>query len=233
MARISWSHLGTFAGEGGSSSLERGGNVERTRPWKMSRWVGAAAALGATLVSGASDLSAATTTVKVPIECSRGPSGQTFRATVTMPDQVTQGAQFAVRIDGASSGTISHTGLNYIHDMTVEYLVPAGTTYVAGSLRVVPNTGSANVAGSARVAKVGNVLRLTLPGHVENDSSYTPPSIELKLEATASAGSKVNLQFHQYRVSANAIFVGDVDTTCNPKPQPYTLATATIVAPSP
>ncbi len=175
----------------------------------------------------------AASAVTVPLECTRGPSGQTHRTTVTFPSQVTAGSKFAVRIDGSSSGTISHTGLNYIHDMTTEYLVPAGTSYVAGSLRVVPGTGSANVAGSARVAKVGNLLRLTLPGHVDNGSSYTPPSFELELTANAAVGSKLALQFWQYRVSANAIFVGDVDTTCNPKPQPYTVATSTVVAAAP
>lgn len=172
----------------------------------------------------------AATFVKVPIECSRGPSGQFHSTSVTVPSQVAVGARFVVRIDGQSSGTISHTGLNYIHDMTTEYLVPAGTSYVAGSLRVVPNTGSANVAPTARVGKVGNLLRLTLPGHVDNGGSYTPPSIEYQLEVTAPVGTKISLPFHQYRVSANAIFVGDVDTTCVPKPQPYSLATTTVIA---
>jgi len=174
----------------------------------------------------------AATAVKAPLECTRGPSGQTYRATMTMPAEVTQGSTFTVRVDGASSGTISHTGLNYIHDMTTEFLVPQGTTYVAGSLRVVPGTGSSNVSSTARVSKVGNILRLTLPAHVENDSSYTPPSIELKLQATGAAGSKIAFQLWQIRVSANAIFVGDVDTTCNPKPQAYTLATTTVTAPA-
>lgn len=183
----------------------------------------ASAVLCVPLASGA-------TSVKVPIECSRGPSGQVHSTSVTVPAQVVSGARFVVRIDGQSSGTISHTGLNYIHDMITEYLVPAGTTYVAGSLRVVPGTGSANVAGTARVGKVGNVLRLTLPAHVENGGSYTPPSIEYQLEVTAPVGTKIGLPFHQVRVSANAIFIGDVDTTCVPKPQPYSLATTTVIA---
>lgn len=176
------------------------------------------------------DLHAATA-ITVPVECSRGPSGQTHRTSISFPTEVKEGETFTVRVDGVSSGTISHTGLNYVHDMTIEYLVPKGTSYVAGSLRVVPNTGSANVAGTARAAKVGDVIRLSMPGHVENGSSYVPPSVEWKLTASAAAKSKLSLQFWQYRVSANAIFVGDVDTTCNPKPQPYTVATASVIAP--
>jgi hypothetical protein len=171
-------------------------------------------------------------TAKVPMECTHGPSGQTFKAVVSMPSEITQGTTFTVRVDATPSGTISHTGLNYIHDMTTEYLVPAGTTYVPGSLRVIPGTGTANVATTARVVKVGNIVRLTLPAHVENDSSYTPPSIELKLQATAATGTKIAFQFWQVRVSANAIFVGDIDTTCTPKPQAYTISTTTVTAPS-
>lgn len=170
------------------------------------------------------------TAVTVPTECSRGPSGQSFKTIVTMPGQVTQGDKFTIRVDGVSSGTISHTGLRYIHDMISEFLVPQGTTYVAGSLRIIPGTGSANVAGTARIAKVGNVVRLTLPGEVENGSSYTPPSFELQVEAAAAAGSKVAFQFSQYRVTAKAILIGDLDTVCNPKPSPFTLATTVIAA---
>ncbi|MGZ3453255.1 MAG: hypothetical protein ACXVEF_26870 [Polyangiales bacterium] len=199
---------------------------ERARPWLFS-----CAAIACALVSPTEG--GAAVVAKVPIECTHGPSGQTFRATVTMPQEIAQGATFTVRIDATPSGTISHTGLNYIHDMTTDYLVPPGTTYVPGSLRILPNTGTANVATTARVGKVGNILRLTLPAHVENDSSYTPPSIELKLQATGAAGSKIGFQFWQYRVSANAIFVGDVDTTCTPKPQAYTIATTTVTAPTP
>jgi hypothetical protein len=170
------------------------------------------------------------TKVTGPLDCTRGPSGQMFHVIVTMPSQVEEGARFAVRVDGVGSGTISHTGLRYIHDMTSDYLIPSGTVLVPGSLKIVPKTGSANVAGSASIAKVGNVIRLTLPGHVENDSSYTSPSFELELEPKSAVGSKVVFQFSSYHVMAKAFIVGDVETTCTPKPQPFTLATATIVA---
>lgn len=176
---------------------------------------------------------AASTAVQVPIECTRGPSGQIHRVSITTPAEVPSGGKFSVRIDGSSSGVIKHTGLNYIRDMTVEYLVPSGVTYVPGSLKLVPNTGTANVSSTARVVKVGNVLRLVMPGHVENGSSYTPPSFELELQAASPVGSKLPIRFSQYLVTANAIFVGDVDTTCTPK-QSNTLGTTTVVAaPSP
>ena len=69
-------------------------------------------------------------------------------------------------------------------------------------------------------------------GRVDNGSSYTPPSFEFELQATGAVGSKIAFQFSQYRVTAKAMIIGDVDTTCTPKPQPYTLATATV-APKP
>jgi hypothetical protein len=169
------------------------------------------------------------TAVTVPLDCNHGPSSQTYRLSITVPDQIAHGERYKIRIDSTPSGTISHTGLNYIRDMTTDFALPAGATYVAGSLRVVPGTGTTNVASTAKVSKVGDLIRFSLPAHVENGGSFTPPSIELEVEATAAAGAKLAVKFSQYRVTANAIFVGDVDTTCNPKPQPYALATTTVI----
>ena len=154
--------------------------------------------------------------VSGPLDCTRGPSGQMFHAIVTMPVQVEQGSKIAVRVDGTGSGTISHSGLRYIHDMTSDYLIPSGTSLVPGSLHII--------------AKVGNAIRLTLPGHVANDSSYTSPSFEFELETKAPPGTKIPFQFFGYRVLAKAVIIGDVETTCKPKPQPFTIGTSTIVA---
>ncbi len=60
---------------------------------------------------------AAGTSVHVPIVCSRGPSGQQHVVTVSAPTTVAAGATYSVRIDHASSGQISHVGLNYIFEM--------------------------------------------------------------------------------------------------------------------
>lgn len=175
----------------------------------------------------------ASTAVQIPIECTRGPSGQTHRVSLTLPAGVAEGGRFQVRIDGAPSGIIQHTGLNYIRDMTFEYLVPSGVTYVPGSLKLVPNTGTPNVAATARVVKVGNVLRLTMPAHVENGSSYTAPSFELELQAASPVGSQLPIRFSQALVTANAIFVGDIDTRCTPKQSNTLGATTVVAAPNP
>ena len=175
----------------------------------------------------------AATEARVPLVCSRGPGGQQYAAVVTLPSQAAEGATYSVRIDGVTSGAISHTGLKYIHDMTTEYSLPAGTSYVEGSLRLVPGTGTANVSADARVAHDGARIRLTLPGKVESGSSYTAPSFEFQLKVTAKAGASLPVQLLQYRVRANAIIVGDVDTTCDPNPKPYSIGTTRVTSATP
>ena len=175
---------------------------------------------------------AATTTVSAPMKCTRGPSGTTFDATVTMPASLPPGAKFTVRIDSQPSGKISHTGLNYIFGMTTDYLVPTNSTYVEGSVAIVPDTGTANVRAGARAWHDADGIHFTLPAHVENGSSYTPPSIEFSAVVDGPVGKDVELKFQHYEVQANAIIVGDVTTSCDPDPKPYTIDTLKISAPA-
>jgi hypothetical protein len=188
------------------------------------------AALAASIALTTS-LSAGTVT-RAPMVCSRGPGNQSFAAILTFPHSAARGSTYAVRIDGVPSGEISHFGLNYIHDMMTDYLVPRGATYVAGSARIVPGTGTANVATTARVWQQDGLIRMLLPGRVVSGSSYVPPSIEFQLEASAPAGTPLALAFVAYRVTANALLVGDVLTTCQPTPTPFPLA-ATLVSEPP
>ena len=169
----------------------------------------------------------------IPLACSKGPSGQHYDTAVTAPKSVTEGSTFTVRVDGSDSGKISHMGLNYIHDMAVEMLIPSDTTYVEGSARVIPDTGSANVRPGARVTRQGRVITLLLPAHVQDGSSYAPPSFEYQLRVSAAAGANVVQKFSQYRVTANAFLIGDVLTTCDPTPKPYSVATTLIAAAAP
>jgi hypothetical protein len=177
--------------------------------------------------------SAAATTTRVPIVCSRGPSGQHFDTMVTLPRSAAERSTFTVRVDGVPSGTIEHTGLNYIHDIATDYSLPSGTTYVTGSARVVPNTGSANVVNGARVWQDGGKIHLNLPGRVESGSSYTPPSIEFQVTVTGKVGDALALSFLQYRLTANAVIVGDLNTTCDPTPNPFPLGSTTVTAAAP
>jgi len=136
-----------------------------------SGFLAALACAAATTVPALSD---ATTSVSVPLSCDRGPSGQHADLIVDVPAMVDAGQVFTVRIDGRSSGIISHTGLRYIHDMTTSVLVPAGTAYVSGSARIVPNTGTANVRPGARGSKQGGTAKAIIIGDVHTVCDPTP-----------------------------------------------------------
>ena len=172
----------------------------------------------------------AATHVTVPLECSKGPSGQHFDAFVTMPTKVASGGIVIVRIDGMTSAKLSQTGLNFIHDMTSEYLVPAGTTYVEGSAKIIPDTGTENVRDGATVTHDNGVIRLKLPAQVKEGTSYAPPSFEVQFKVTAAPGATVAFPFQQFRVTANAFVVGDIRVRCDPTPKPFTLGKTAVVA---
>jgi hypothetical protein len=168
--------------------------------------------------------------VNIPLKCSRGPDGQVHNVIVTVPAGAPPGSRYTVRIDGVDSGKISHVGLHYIFDMQSQWPIPAGTEYIEGSARVVPDTGSPGVRKGARVVYGSGMVTLVLPAHVDNGSSYTPPSFEFGLTVTASAGATITQSFYRYRVMANAFLVGDVDTSCDPTPKPFAVA-RTMVEP--
>jgi hypothetical protein len=164
-----------------------------------------------------------------PMVCSRGPEGQRFEVVVTTPESVAEGAIYTIRIDGVGSGKISQLGLNHLRDMTSEYLVPAGAAYVPSSARVVPGTGTENVRSGARAVHEAGVVRLVLGDKVREGTSYTPPSLEFQVRATAPAGASLPLGFIRYRVTANALVVGDVHVSCEPKPNPFVLVRTPVI----
>jgi len=161
--------------------------------------------------------------------CSRGPSGQRFHAGVTLPSRVEPGSTYTVRIDGVSSGKISHFGLNYLHDMTVDYVLPA-ESYVDGSARIIPGTGTANVLPGSRLWYHGGVITLRLPGKVLEGTDYTPPSISVQLRAVGAPGSRAAVSLRQFGLTANAVLVGDVPVSCEPAVKPAPLGTTLIEA---
>jgi hypothetical protein len=185
-------------------------------------------ALAATLATAAT--SPAPVRVTAPLVCSRGPKIQSFKGAVTMPSSRPTGATLKVRIDGAPSGKISHGGLNYIHDMATDYLVPTGTRYVEGSAHFIPGTGTPNVRTGARVWCATGKIHVLLPGHVENGSSYTPPSVEFEVEIKAPAGTVLSLKLDRYEVMANVLILGDLHTICDPRPKPYSIGVTRVDA---
>jgi hypothetical protein len=174
---------------------------------------------------------AAPVVVSAPMKCSRGPDFP-FKAIVTMPSTGVTGATFTVRIDSGFSGKVSATGLHYIHDMLTDFVVPAGTSYVDGSLRFVEGSGTPNAREGARAWRDPAGIHFVLPVHIPNGASYTPPSIELALKIEAPAGATIAMQFLHYQLAANAFLVGDLDVRCDPTPKPYTLGELRVVAPA-
>jgi len=172
-----------------------------------------------------------TSSARVPLVCTRGPSGQVFTVAVTAPATQAPDTTYRVRIDEGSSGQVSHTGLNYIFDMETDYLLPDGASFVEGSARVVSGTGTANVREGARAWRDAGGIHLLLPAHVENGGTYTPPSIEFDLKVTAPPRSVLEIKLSQYRVKANAFLVGDLRTTCDPTPRPFRLAQTVVTSP--
>jgi hypothetical protein len=174
---------------------------------------------------------AAPVAVRAPMVCSRGPGGTMFTAIVSVPPSSAAGATYTARIESISSGKIQHGGLNYIHDMETDYLLPAGTSYVEGSAHVVAGTGSPNARAGARVWHQGGTIHYVLPAHIANGSSYTPPTIEFEVRIAPSAVGALPLKFSHYEVKANAIIIGDLVTRCEPDPKPYTIAVTRVDPP--
>lgn len=160
--------------------------------------------------------------------CSRGPAAQYFVAHVIAPLHVAPGSTYTVRIDSMPSGDIGHAGLNYLHGMATDYAIPGGTSYVEGSARVIPNSGTENVRAGASVWYEQGEVHLLLPAHVHDP--YTPPSLEFSVKVTAPPATSLAVKFAQHRLLANVFLLGDLHVACNPKPETSTIAT-TVVGP--
>jgi hypothetical protein len=171
---------------------------------------------------------AAAVQATLPLVCNKGPDGQRFNVGVTLPGSVEAGSVYTIRLDGHSSGKIDHFGLNHIHDMTVEYALPAETTYVEGSAKLVAGTGTPNVRVGSKLWHRAGVVTMQLPGKVENGTGYTPPSITLDVRAGGAPGSWAVLGFRHFQLKANAFLVGDVAVSCDPTPRPYPIG-ATLI----
>lgn len=206
-----------------------GMNITTMIHWHGARRAGLATGL---VVLAALTMASAAARVTLPLVCDKGPSGQRFDVGVTVPSSVEAGAVYTIRLDGSNSGKISHLGLNYLHDMTVEYVLPAGTSYVEGSARLVAGTGTPNVLAGPRLWHHAGIVTMRLPGKVDNGTDYTPPSITLQVRAVGAPGSSAVLGFKHFQLQANAFLVGDVAVSCDPAPKPYPIGATLITAPA-
>lgn len=171
----------------------------------------------------ASSIAAKAATLRVPVECSRG-GEHIFEITLTLPASARPGERASIRIDGAPSGKLSNVGLNYIHDMATDFQLSGPVTYVPGSLRTVPGTGTPNVRAGALAWHDSHGIHQLLPRRVRKGSEYTPPSMVFEVDVTGNPGSTVTIELDQFRLKANVVILGDLTTVCNPRPRPYGLA---------
>ena len=197
--------------------------------WRRARWAVSAIGFVGLAVSASP---AAAERGTLALLCSQGPSGERFQFDVTIPSRAEAGSTYEIRIDGVNSRKVSHFGLNYLHDMTVEYILPAGGAYVEGSAQFVAGTGTANVFVGRRLSYHRGVLTMLLPGKVDNGTDYTPPSVRLQLRAVGAPGAFAWVAFKRFRLTANAFLVGDVAVSCDPVPSPYPVGTTLITAPA-
>jgi hypothetical protein len=182
----------------------------------------------AAVILGTLGVAGAVTQVSAPLVCNRGPSGQRFKVGVTLPATAEADEVYSIRIDAYNSGKVSHFGLCYLHHLTVQYLLPRNVSYVEGSAKLVPGTGTQNVLAGARVWHDAGIVTMQLPGRVENGTDYTPPSIVVQVRATGAPGTPAVLGFTRFALQANAFLVGDVTVTCDPTPHPYPLGATMI-----
>ena len=168
--------------------------------------------------------------IAIPLACSRGPPGQEHSVVVTVPASVSHGSRYKVHVDGVDSGKISHVGLKYIFDIGSEWPIPQGTTYVEGSAHLVPGTGTDNARPGAHVVHSAGSVTLVLPAHIDSGTSYTAPSFEFELDVSSPEGAQITLRLSRYYVTANALLVGDLHTTCEPTPKPFPVAVTRVAA---
>lgn len=206
-----------------------GPRVEKPTSRRGLRW----AALAVTLATMAATTATAGADVVAPqLVCSRGPSGQRFQIGVTIPGSAVAGSTYTIRLDSASSGKISQLGLNYIHDLVVDYALPPGASYVEGSAQVVAGTGTANVRSGVRLSHRAGVLTMALPGKVANGSAYTMPSLQFQLRAIGLPGSRAAVSFDRFGLTANAFLLGELPVSCGPARKPFALGTTLITTPA-
>ncbi len=186
---------------------------------RITRGLAAAIAVGALLGGGASAEEPPGAWVQTPMSCTRGGDSR-YLAFVTAPSTVKPGERFTVRLASANSGKLDNRGLHYIHDMTTELGIVGGEAVEA---RAVPESGSANARAGAAARLEGQKVRFVIPAHIEKGSDYTPPTLELTLRAPETPGAIISIHFQRYEVSANAFLVGDVQSSCLPKPGPFTV----------
>lgn len=163
--------------------------------------------------------------------CNNGPSTQTFDAVVTMVRSAAAGTTLTVRVDGTPAPPESHVGLYFLYNFVTEFRL-TGARLVEGSLRVLPDTGTANMRPGTRVtAEAGGVLRLVNPAQIPNGAAFNTPSFEFSMVLDGAPGTEARLLFQRYSLDARVFLLGNINTHCTPRANPSVLGAVRITAP--
>ncbi|WP_228002464.1 hypothetical protein [Nocardia australiensis] len=155
-------------------------------------------------------------------------SSMTTSVTGTAPSSAASGSAVAITLTpGASSvpGSASGFTVNNISNLKMTFPTPANSTLVSAT------ASGGSVAGT--VATSGGNVVLTVPGPIAGGTSFTPPAVTINVTAGA-AGTPITSQYAGtsyaspgMTMTTNVALVGNVATSCYPKPSP-TLTTTTV-----
>jgi hypothetical protein len=181
----------------------------------------AAAAAGLVLVTSVGDPAGAAT-VSQTLNCGIG-GNQTVGLITTAPATVPAGGTFEVVL--APNGSGKADGAE-IKNMTTTFQAPTGSSIVAGS---ASTSGGSGPIGTVTTTISGQNISIRTSGPVPNGSSFTPPTLKFKLQATGAAGTVLRTTFRQnagYTLTA----AGSFNVSCNANTPLTTLTTTTIEA---
>lgn len=162
----------------------------------------------------------------------------------TAPQAVKPGAEFEVKlvpapfsVDGTpkSDGTLAE-----VSGIVSKLAVPAGTSLVSYSIGGWSNVG----AGTPTVSAGGGVVSVTTPGPIRSSTASSPnvatlPTLTLKLKATGSAGTRVNVAMAgtstsnpglTFKAKVTGTLIGTLNPTLSCYPSPNKTLHSTLIS---
>jgi hypothetical protein len=122
----------------------------------------------------------------------------TIPVSASAPTQVGTGRTMTFRV---SLGSQSVPALTTATNITYVFAAPTNGTVTAAAIRT--GTGTANARPGATVTVASNVVTLTLPGPIAGGTTsataFTPPSFDVTVKASSTAGKVVQTKFARFK----------------------------------
>lgn len=162
----------------------------------------------------------------------------------TAPQAVKPGAEFEVKlvpapfsVDGTpkSDGTLAE-----VSSIVSKIAVPAGTTLVSHSISSWSNVG----AGTPTSSVSGSTISVTTPGPIRSSTASSPnvatlPTLTLKLKATGTAGTRINVAMAgtstsnpglTFKARVTGTLIGTLNPTLSCYPNPNKVLHSTLIS---